>query len=121
VNSFIDQFAGPALQTSQVRNVTIHGGHKYNVPSGNFTIDESLLDEIGAIPSLNLASYTQPAIVGADDFNDGNTTMRDVFDAIIENTREVTPTCGSLMIHSHLFMVLDCPQSSRDCLEYVQE
>jgi len=99
VNGFVYKFVGFILQTAQAHNVTIPGGQKYNVPSGNFTIDEALLSQIGAIPSPNLTSYTPQAIAGADDFNDGNTAIRDVFDMIVKNTQEVTPTCEFRVIY----------------------
>jgi len=103
VNGFIYRFAGFVLQTSQARNITIDGIHNYIVPSGDFTISESLLREIGALPSPNLTSYTQSAISGADNFNDGDATIRDVFDMIVNNTREVTPTCKSRTVFAHIY------------------
>jgi len=96
VNNFLYKFVGFVLQTSQAHNITIDGGDGYNIPSGNFTIDESLLSEIGAIPSPTLTNYAEAAISGADDFNDGNTTIKDVFDTIVNNTRELTSTFGTV-------------------------
>ncbi|KAF9644641.1 hypothetical protein BDM02DRAFT_3121546, partial [Thelephora ganbajun] len=95
VNSYLYQSVAFALQASQVHNVTIDGGAKHNIPSGEFTIDKSL-SETGATSSQNLTSYTIAAIVGADGFNDNNTTIRDVFDIIVNITREVTPTFGTV-------------------------
>jgi len=107
VNGFIYQFAGFILQTSQARNVTIDGADKYIVPSGDFTISESLLRGIGALPPPNLTSYTPLAIGGADNFNDGDVTIKDVFDIIVKTTREVTPTCKSPAVSVHIYSFTD--------------
>ena len=90
MNGDIYQFVGFILQTAQAHNITIDGGAKYNVPPGVITIDNSSLS---GTSSQNLTSYTSAAIAGADDFNDNNATIRDGFDAIVNITREVTPTC----------------------------
>jgi len=45
-------------------------------------------------------------------------TIKDVFDTIAKNAREVTPTCRSPMIRSHLFAVLERPKSSLNRLDY---
>jgi len=76
------------LQTAQAHNITIDGSGKYNVPSEKITIDVSVFES-----SQNLTSYATAAISGADDFNDDNTTIKDMFDMVVNNTREVTPTC----------------------------
>ena len=87
VNGYIYQFVAFVLQAAQTHNITIDGGAKYNVPSGKITIDEI------EIPSpLNDTSYTTAAVIGADDFNDENTTVKDLFDLIVNTTRQVTPT-----------------------------
>ena len=88
VNSFIYAFVATVLQTAQAHNVVVPGGRKYNVPSGNFTIDLA-----GGDSTPTLTSYSQAAIAGADDFADCDVTVKDVFDVIVSNTREVTPTC----------------------------
>ena len=86
VNSVIYEFVAFVLQSAQAHNITIDGGAKYNVPSGKITIDEI------EIPSpLNVTSYTTAAVIGADDFNDDNTTTKDLFDIIVNTTRQVTP------------------------------
>ena len=100
VNSYVYQFLGLVLQASRAYNVTIDGGAKYNVPSGEFTIDQSILSELGVTSSPNLTSYTIAAISGADDFNDDNATIRDVFDTIVSVTREVTPSCKFSVIRT---------------------
>jgi len=98
VNSDVYQFAAVVLQTSQAYDITIDGNHKYNVPSGNITIDQPSLDQSGA---TSLTSYAQAAIAGADDFNDDDTTIKDLFDIIVGITREVTPTCKISIIRSY--------------------
>ena len=100
MNGFLYDFVGLLLQASQAHNVAVPGGRKYNVPSENITIDDTI---ITSFP--NVTSYALAAISGADDFNDGNTTIRDIFDIIVENTREVTPTCKSSIIHSYMFIL----------------
>ena len=99
------------LQVSQAHNITIEGSGKYNVPSQEIIIDPSVF----GTPD-NLTSYATAAISGADDFNDGNTTIKDVFDIIVNNTREVTPTC-EFSFFTHLFVPLTWPESSRNGLE----
>ncbi|KAF9793491.1 Alpha/Beta hydrolase protein [Thelephora terrestris] len=91
VNGFLYEYVALVLQASQAHNVTIPGGRKYNVPPGNITIDDTA-DTF--FP--NRTSYSQAAIAGADDFEDGNTTISNIFDIIVENTREVTPTFGAI-------------------------
>ena len=107
---------GFVLQTSRAHNVTVNGGAKYNLPPGEFTIDQSFLSEIGVTSSPSLTSYTAAAIAGADDFNDDDTSIRDVFDIIVSVTREITPSCKPPIIRSYPFVLLS-PKSSRNRLE----
>ena len=86
MNTDVYSFVALVLQAAQALNITVPGGHKYNVPIGNFTIS----DIIGT-STPTLASYSSVAISGADDFNDGSVTIKDIFDIIVRNTREVTP------------------------------
>ena len=79
-------------QTAEAHNVTLDAGLKINVPSGEFTFDKSRLAKSGAAPGA-LTSYSQAAISGADNFNDGSARVSDVFDTIVANTRQITPTC----------------------------
>jgi hypothetical protein len=90
VNGDVYTYAALVLQAAQALNVTIPGGKKYNVPSGNITLNT------GDASPPSLTSYTLTAISGADDFNDGSVTIKDVFDDVVNVTREVTPTCESL-------------------------
>ena len=85
VNTDVYAFVALVLQASQALNITLPGGQKYNVPSGNISIGDTI--------PLTLVSYSQAAISGADDFADGGVTAKDLFDVIVNNTREVTPTC----------------------------
>ena len=91
MNSVVYQIAGLVLQAAQVHNVTVPGGHKYNVPSGNIAIDQIPPSQDGSVS--NLTSYTTAVISGADDFVDSKIIIEDVFDIIVNTTREVTPTC----------------------------
>ena len=88
VNNHIYQLVAFVLQASQAHNITIDGGVKYNVPSGNIVIDG-----MGNTSPPNLTSYTTAAVIGVDDFNDDNTTLNGVFDIIVNTTRQITPTC----------------------------
>ena len=106
MNGLVYQIVALVLQASQAHNVTINGGHKYNIPSGNITINPS---PFGATSAPNLTSYSTAAISGADDFNDDNTTIRDLFDIIVNTTREVTPTCKFPIVHSYLTVLLTHP------------
>jgi len=93
-NDYFYPLVALVLQGSQAHNVTVGEGVEYNVPSGEVTFGEAALGAWGgATPSRNLTSNALSAISGADNFNDDNTTIRDLFDIIVSNTREVTPTC----------------------------
>lgn len=111
VNGFLYEYVGLVLQTAQVHNITIPGGRRYRVPSGNIAID----DTVNAVYP-NRTSYSQLAISGADNSNDSNTTMKDIFDVIVENTRDVTPTCELPIIRLDPLVTLIRLQLSRDCL-----
>ena len=100
VNTVLYAFVALVLQTAQALNVTAPGGHMYNVPTGNFTSDPTG----DAAPTL--VSYSQVAITGADDFYDGGVTIKDVFDVIVNNTREVTPTCTFSALISHSLVLI---------------
>jgi hypothetical protein len=91
VNSYIYQVVGSALQAAHVHNLSVPCGDKYNTPSGNLTVD--LPTSIGPSSATGLTSYTTAAIAGADNFVDGDVTIKDVFDVIVNTTRCVTPTC----------------------------
>jgi hypothetical protein len=110
VNSDIYRFVGLILQAAEAHNVTIGGGIKYNIPPGNFTPGTS------PTPPQNLTSYALAAIIGADNFNDDNVTVKDVFDIIVDVTRDITPTCGFPIARSYLFVWLTHPESSRNYL-----
>ena len=116
-NSEFYPVAGFVLQTAQTHNVTIPGDHKYNVPSGNFTDQiQTLFSQDGFASTSNLTSYSILAIAGADDFRDNNTETKLIFDDIIENTRDITPTCEFPTTRSYLFILIDyVPESSRNC------
>ena len=106
VNSLVYQFVGLVLQASQAHNIAIEGCAKYNVPSGNITLTGT-----GNPSSPTLTSYSLAAIIGADDFVDPNATMTDLFDTIVNVTRQVTPTCASphdILICA--FFSLTCPR-----------
>jgi hypothetical protein len=94
VNGFLYAYVALVLQASQTYNVTTPGGHKYNIPSGNITIDNTV-----ATFYPKMTSYTQIAITGADDYSDSDTTVNDIFNLIVKNTREISPTCRSSAIH----------------------
>ena len=111
VNGFLYEYVALVLQASQAHNVTIPGCRKYNVPSGKITIDETVFAS-----TLNRTTYSEAAITGADDLRDADVTIRDVFDIFVENTREISPTCVSFAVRPTLFVLLTCPQSSRNCL-----
>ena len=110
MNGFLYGYVALVLQASQAHNITVPGCHKYNVPTGNITIDDTL-----ETSSPNRTSYTTEAIAGADDINDGSATIRDVFDGIVEITREVTPTCKSLLSRSLCSSADPSPAKSEPC------
>ena len=105
MNAYIYQLVAVVLQTAQVHNITVPGGDKYNVPSVNITNPTGPVDP-GTIPASNLTSYTTAAISGADDFRDDKTTIKGVFDIIVQTTRKVTPTCMFLIVGSCMFVPL---------------
>ena len=111
VNGDVYQFVAFILQASQAHNITIDGGAKYNVPSGNIVIDR-----MGNTSPPNLTSYTPAAVIGADDFNDDDATIRGGFDLIVNITRQVTPACTFLDSLSSIFLSLTFAKSSRNCM-----
>ena len=105
VNGYIYQFVALILQIAQANNVTVPGGGTYNVPSVNITDPTGPVDP-GTTPVSNLTSYTTAAVIGADDFGNGKTTINDVFDMIVQVTRNVTPTCMFLTVGSCMLVPL---------------
>ena len=102
MNTYVYQTAVLILQIAQAHNVTVPGGHKYNVPPKNTTNSGP-----STPPSAsNLTSYSIAAIVGADDFRDNKTTIKDLFDTIVGNTRNITPTCMFPVVGSYPFISL---------------
>ena len=99
MNGPLYEFATFILQTAKAHNVTIDGGEKYHVPSNKVTVDQTTFGSFSAMTgrdtSQNLTSYSMTAISGADDFEDDNETIKDLFDIVVSNTREVSPTCKS--------------------------
>jgi len=93
VNQQVYQIVAIVLQLALDHNVTLSGGAKYSVPSGDFSFDKTLLSTIGAAPLQNLTSYALAAISGADNFNDDSVTIKNVFDVVVSNTRQVTASC----------------------------
>lgn len=88
MNTDVYAFVALVLQASKALNITILGCEKYNIPTGNITLNDS-----GSNSPPTLVSYTSEAIVGADDFVDSGVTIKDVFDVIVSITRDTTPTC----------------------------
>ena len=111
MNTYLYAYVALILQASQVHNITIPGGQEYNIPTGNITIPET-----GRTSTPTLTSYTRMAIAGADDFNDSGVMISDVFDMIVNDTREVTPTCKFSVIDSYLPALMIGLQTSRNRL-----
>ena len=116
-NNEVYQLIGLIHQTALSHNVTLDGGVKINVPSGNFSFDKSRLGKSGAALAA-LTSYSSAAIAGADNFNDDSATISDVFDTIVENTRDITPTCKFSFVRSYPFALLIRPKSSWNRLDH---
>ena len=87
------------LQLAQAQNVPVPGGRHYNLPSQNIT--HPIPPDVISPPGLT--SYAWVAISSADDFEDSKTTIKDIFDIIVETTREVTATCEFPVIDPRLF------------------
>ena len=102
MNSYFYPAVAYILQLARAHNVAVPGGRRYNVPSENITNPISADD----IYPPGLTSYTQMAISGADDVGDSKTTVGDIFDLTVDNTRDVSPTCEFPVINSHLFDLL---------------
>ena len=115
-NNEVYQIIGLILQTAAAHNVTLGGDTKFDVPSGKFALDKSRLGGSGAAPG-GLISYSSVAIAGADNFNDDSVTISDVFDFIVENTRQVTPTCELSVVRLYPFVLPTHPKSSRHRLD----
>ena len=109
MNTEIYAFVGLVLQLSQALGVTIPRSQKYNVPTGNLSLD--LGDSTSTV-----STYSGEAISGADDFVDGGVTAKDIFDIIVSNTRDITPTCRFSCYLPYLLNALTCPLSSWNCL-----
>jgi hypothetical protein len=88
----------------------------HNIPVGQYNIPSEPIVLHAHTASQTLTSYTAAAISGADNFNDDKVTVKDVFDVIVDNTRNETPTCELPIIHSHLFVLLTNLESSRNGL-----
>ena len=110
VNNQVYQIVAAILQLAQDHNVTLSGGAKYNVPSGDFSIDKILLSAIGAAPPQNLTSYALAAISGADNFNDDSVVIKDLFDVIVSNTRQVTASCKFPYLFVCIRLLIDTPR-----------
>ena len=108
MNSYIYPVVGSVLQAAHLHNITVPCGVKYNLPSGNFTINS--LTPIGDTSATGLTSYTMAAIAGADDFVDSEMTIEDLFDIIVNTTRCVTPTCTFSVICPDLCGLLIPPR-----------
>lgn len=101
MNTYIYQTVAIVLQISQAHNITVPGGHTYNIPSGNITLTPP-----NTGPASNLTSYSIAAITGADDFTDNQTTIKDIFDTLVQDTRELTPSCMFPVVDSYPFASL---------------
>ena len=102
MNTYVYQTVALVLQIAQAHNVTVPGRQKYNVPSGNIPDPSSSTQPSAS----NLTSYSLAAIAGADDFRDSQSTIKDLFDSIVYNTRKITPTCTSPIVGSYPFVSL---------------
>ena len=109
MNNWLYQAVASILQSARANNITVPCNRKYNVPPGNITVGPPPPPPLGPPPIPGLTSYTMVAIPGADDFNDNKTTIKDVFDAIVSTTREVTPTCMFPVIDLYPFVLLTIP------------
>ena len=96
MNDLLYGYVSLVLQAAQAHNVAIPGGRKYQVPSGNVTLE----DPINAISAIR-TSYSLNAISGADNFHDGSATIRDILDSVVETTRNVSSTCELPIIYLH--------------------
>ena len=111
MNTYLYGFVALVLQASQTYNITTRGCRKYNIPSGNIVFNRT-----GGGSTPTLMSYTQMAIIGADNFNDSAAMTKDVFDTIVNNTRGVTPSCKFSTTNEHLFISPIHLQPSRNRL-----
>jgi pimeloyl-ACP methyl ester carboxylesterase len=81
---------------ARANNVTLEGGPVINIPPETSNTGRSLLRRISGRAPGALVSYSSAAIAGADNFNDASATVSNVFDMIVENTRDITPTFGTV-------------------------
>ena len=102
MNTFVYEIVVLVLQSAQAHNVTVPGGNKYNVPPENIPNPiSSIVPGSGTVSNLTI--YSPAAIIGADDFRDNQTTIEDIFDIIVQTTREITPTCMFAIVGSYPF------------------
>ena len=97
MNTYVYQIVALILQIAQAHNLAVPGCQKYNVPSGNITDPSSSTQPSAS----NLTSYSLAAIARADDFRDNQSTIKDLFDSIVYNTRNITPTCMFPIVGSY--------------------
>ena len=99
-NGDVYDLIGTIHTIAQAHNVTLDSGPKISLPPREFNIDKALMKRLSARAPGALTSYSSAAIAGADNFNDGSATVSDVFDQIVANTREITPTCEFPVVRS---------------------
>ena len=102
MNTYIYEVVALVLQSAQAHNITVPGCDKYNIPFENIT-DPIPPTTLASDPASNLTVYSMAAIIGADEFRDNQTTIKDFFDLIVQTTREITPTCMFAIIGSYPF------------------
>ena len=93
VNTEIYPAVVAIIQIAQANNFTIGGDARYNVPSGKVDLGKAFLRGASAAAPPPLTSYSITAINGADKFNDDAVVIKDVFDVVVSNTRDITATC----------------------------
>ena len=118
MNTYVYDVVALVLQSAQAHNITVPGGDKYSVPPENITDSiSSIVSDSGTVSNLTVYSIT--AIIGADDFRDNQKTIEEVFDIIVQTTREITPTCMFATIGSYPFDSLTTfSESSRNRVVY---
>lgn len=89
------------FQVAQAHNVPLSDDKSivYHVPSETVEFDPYLMWP-GLYPPGTLRSFVFDAVVGADNTNDTWVTMRDVFDVLVDTTRNISPTCKRFVSRS---------------------
>ena len=89
------------LQGSQALTITVPGGEQYKIPTAIIALNFD-----GGTSTPTLVSDLPVAIVGADNFVGSDVMVKNLFDTVTGDAREVAPTCNFLSDNAFLVQPL---------------